>query len=455
MNQIDQHHEPVRVSEQTRRMRWPLFVGLVILLVATFVVWRLHARAQVNAELEAIRAAGFPATGAELDDWYPQVDDSENAALVLGAVIHRIAVPPDDETLQKLPWLGSAEVPEPGEPYDADTLAVMRQSLKDNATILPEIHRGAAMDRSRFPIDLSMGLEVMLPDLCGMRRACNLTALEVDVNSSDGNAEGAADAAGVIFGLAHSLKDEPIMISQLVSWAMDQVGVQVVERMLNQATPSDTAMQRLIALINRNDHGNGLQRAMVGELAAGSDAFRLPMKELVDDIGSEDGMLLAHKVVGTLDVDHRIFLELMREYVEAAALPTDQRMKAFEAVAKKIAALRRFPAMFTRLLISSLERVAPLDNRARTMRRLAMTALAVERFRLAEGRLPKSLNEVAPKYIDAVPIDPCTGQSVIYKTTEKGFIIYGTGPDQTDDGGVRPTDDQFEPGTDAVFEVGR
>jgi hypothetical protein len=147
----------------------------------------------------------------------------------------------------------------------------------------------------------------------------------------------------------------------------------------------------------------------------------------------------------------------MREHVDAAALPTNQRQKVFEAVAAKIAALGRFPAMITRDVMPGLERVALIDNRTRVMRRLAMAALAVERFRLAEGRLPATLDEVAPKYIDAVPIDPCTGDAVIYKVTGQGFIIYGTGPDQRDDGGNRPSpsEDQFKPGADAVFEVGR
>lgn len=454
MNQVDPPH-PMHSPEHVRRMRWLLLIGLMILVIVTFFVWRFHARAQVAQALAAIRAAGFPATGAELDDWYPPVDESENAALVLGAVIDRIAVPPDDDTLAKLPWLGRAEAPKPGESYDTETLAVMRQSLADNATILSEIHRGAGMDRARYPLDLNEGFSLILWHTSGLRKAAHLMAVEAAVHAADGDADGAAKAAGAIFGIAHTLKDEPLLISHLVRIAIDQVGVQVVERMLGRVTPSDQALQRLIQRIDHNEDDNSLQRALAGERVCVSEAFGLMPAQLEDLAGRPAPLLWAHTLAGTLDVDHLVFLDLMGDMVDAAALPADQRQKAFDDVTRRIESLKQFPALLTRQFIGSYDRIVVHDNHTRTMRRLAMAALAVERFRIAEKRLPTGLDEITPKYLDAVPIDPNTGRAVMYKVVGKGFIVYGAGPDKIDDGGKPFVDDEAEPGTDAVFEVTR
>ena len=41
---------------------------------------------------------------------------------------------------------------------------------------------------------------------------------------------------------------------------------------------------------------------------------------------------------------------------------------------------------------------------------MARTALAIQRYRLATGRLPASLEELVPRYIKDVPIDPFDGR---------------------------------------------
>jgi hypothetical protein len=56
---------------------------LFALLAISFTVWRVNLARDVNAKLEAIRAAGLPTSGAELNAYYPAVPDNENAALVM------------------------------------------------------------------------------------------------------------------------------------------------------------------------------------------------------------------------------------------------------------------------------------------------------------------------------------------------------------------------------------
>jgi hypothetical protein len=63
-------------------------------------------------------------------------------------------------------------------------------------------------------------------------------------------------------------------------------------------------------------------------------------------------------------------------------------------------------------------------------------ACALERYRLAHGVYPDSLDALAPTYIDAVPHDIMNGQPYHYSLRADGtFQLYSVGWNQTDDGG--------------------
>jgi hypothetical protein len=64
------------------------------------------------------------------------------------------------------------------------------------------------------------------------------------------------------------------------------------------------------------------------------------------------------------------------------------------------------------------------------------TACAVERYRMAHGRLPATLEDLVPAFLPSVPTDPLTGKPLCYKPSEsRSYLIYGTGWDQTDNAG--------------------
>jgi hypothetical protein len=68
--------------------------------------------------------------------------------------------------------------------------------------------------------------------------------------------------------------------------------------------------------------------------------------------------------------------------------------------------------------------------------RVTQTGLAVERYRLAEGRLPGFLKDLVPTYMQAVPLDPYDGRSLKYRKLKTGYVVYSIGYDMTDEGGA-------------------
>lgn len=69
---------------------------------------------------------------------------------------------------------------------------------------------------------------------------------------------------------------------------------------------------------------------------------------------------------------------------------------------------------------------------------LIQTEVALRRYRLANGRYPDKLEQLLPKYIKNIPIDPFgIGRPLRYKPIGNGksFLLYSLGPNMKDDGG--------------------
>ena len=71
--------------------------------------------------------------------------------------------------------------------------------------------------------------------------------------------------------------------------------------------------------------------------------------------------------------------------------------------------------------------------------RAARIGLAVERYRLAAGKLPDNLTELVPVYLESNPKDPFDGNQMRYRKLETGFVVYSICEDLSDDGGKEKT----------------
>jgi hypothetical protein len=92
--------------------------------------------------------------------------------------------------------------------------------------------------------------------------------------------------------------------------------------------------------------------------------------------------------------------------------------------------------------------------------RAARAALAIERLLNLPGmQLPTDLEQLAPRFLRQVPIDPYANAPLRYQRQESGYVIYSVGPDLKDDGAAERTSSSRvqQPGVghDLVFRVQR
>jgi hypothetical protein len=86
--------------------------------------------------------------------------------------------------------------------------------------------------------------------------------------------------------------------------------------------------------------------------------------------------------------------------------------------------------------------------------RATAVVLALRQYQQAEQHSPQTLQDLVPKYLSEVPVDPFDGKPLRYRVRTDGrWIIYSVGPNQLDENGEQPKGDPrkyTDPG-DVIF----
>jgi len=90
-----------------------------------------------------------------------------------------------------------------------------------------------------------------------------------------------------------------------------------------------------------------------------------------------------------------------------------------------------------------------------TRRRLIITALALERYRLRHAAYPHRLADLTPEFLKDPPMDFMDGKPLRYLPTDDGhFVLYSVGLDCSDNGGVMPQRKSRGVGYDEFMDYG-
>jgi hypothetical protein len=87
------------------------------------------------------------------------------------------------------------------------------------------------------------------------------------------------------------------------------------------------------------------------------------------------------------------------------------------------------------LLFTNFEGVFMKEATLEAMMLTTKAGLACKIYQKQNSRYPDGLAALVPGVLDAVPIDPFSGQPLIYRLQDGGVIIYSVGSNEKDDGG--------------------
>jgi hypothetical protein len=100
---------------------------------------------------------------------------------------------------------------------------------------------------------------------------------------------------------------------------------------------------------------------------------------------------------------------------------------------------RRSPfGILTRLVVPNYLKAVQTMARDQTAADEALTVCGLERYRLANGSYPDSLEALVPKFLAKLPHDIITGEPLKYRRADSSFVLYSIGWNEIDDGGMTP-----------------
>lgn len=120
------------------------------------------------------------------------------------------------------------------------------------------------------------------------------------------------------------------------------------------------------------------------------------------------------------------------------------QMDRFNAAAGTLLRYRSPYTFLTAIMLPNFNKATQTTARNQTLVNEAFVACALERYRLAHGLYPDSLNLLQPQFAERLPHDLIGGQPLHYsRTSTGGFSLYSVGWNQKDDHGApgdTPTD---------------
>ncbi len=99
------------------------------------------------------------------------------------------------------------------------------------------LHRGAKLQRCDWSLDYEDGISLRLPYLVKSRTLARLTALHARHEFEQGHWKAGAEDVTALLKLARHLEQEPIMIVQLVGYAIETIAIEVAAPYLPELKP--------------------------------------------------------------------------------------------------------------------------------------------------------------------------------------------------------------------------
>jgi hypothetical protein len=288
-------------------------------------------------------------------------------------------------------------------------------------------------------------------------RAGTMLAADARVRIQDSDIARALHDASALLHISWTLAEEPHVVAQVVRRGLDWLAAEVLERTLAGGVASEVELASLQRELERPglDAGYDLvfrgSRAFYDRILEDAQTGAISWSELRGlvypatpiEITARIEMAVRFAILcSNIAVERARFLRRINALIAISRAPLHERQKAYREMiarmqqqsSRKVDLVESFSEVFFSASIMELKYAEDeLDSIARVL--CARAGLAAERFRLANQRWPQNLEELTPKWLKAVPIDPFSGAPLQMVRKGSSLIIYSIGSDQKDDGG--------------------
>jgi tetratricopeptide (TPR) repeat protein len=320
---------------------------------------------------------------------------------------------------------------------------------------IEELRQASELPASRFPLeyDKEDPTGILLPHLAALKRCSQVLQLRAIAELQNGQSDKALDDVKLVLRLTEAIHTEPFLISHLVRIAMLQIMLQPVWEGLAEHRWSEEQLVALDAKLMKLDFLADYKLSMRGEFTHHDVAIenwhRHPEQIFFYSGDNDNGRVMPFpaRIAWRLIPNGWFYqnrLRCARMVVEFYIPLADTNQEVISPTATRHAdavveadTKHRNPYnMIEILLLPALGKATERFAYGQESVDLARVAIALERYRLAHGEYPQSLDVLVPQFIAGLPHDIINGQPLNYRrTADDRFVLYSVGWNETDDDG--------------------
>ena len=316
---------------------------------------------------------------------------------------------------------------------------------------LEKLRQASLRPMARLPLNYDNGFEdvgTLIPGLATEKRWAQFLQLRIIAELQAGQDAAALEDVKLFLRLTDTIRSQPFLISHLVRIAMQAIALQPIYEGLAQHRWNDAQLAELETALGKKDFLADFEFSMRGERTCAIYTFEMQRRtrEMKSYSGDEVGNQIVTNSLRWMpsaffNQNELTFAQMYDQFVLPLVDMTNRTVSVaayrkgeadYKEQAKywspyKIQARMLFPAVG-----ASVKKFVLIQSQVD----LARAACALERFRLAHGNYPETLDALAPQFIEKLPHDLINGQPLHYRRTEDGnFVLYSVGWNETDDGG--------------------
>jgi hypothetical protein len=254
-------------------------IMLAAVLTARFVTDRNRSTAVTRFKNPALieRHRHIPKTSAPAPDVPPNPPEPTSEEISPSESIAAFARVFDQAKAlgQRSRWRESEEVfyNKPPKDWTPEDWVRAKAALDDIQDLVHEIRRLADRGGPAYELDYSKGFSMELPHLAQLRNLARILRVDALVQGRKGDYGEVVEDIVAGMKLSANLKDEPILISQLVRFAMNGIAYDAATEALPTEGLSPDLVHRLIDYAGRMDYRGAFADTFSSEAYFGVDAF--------------------------------------------------------------------------------------------------------------------------------------------------------------------------------------
>jgi hypothetical protein len=266
--------------------------------------------------------------------------------------------------------------------------------------------------------------------------------------------------------LARMERDEYTLVAQMIRIAVAGIGLATTWDALQAPGWTEPQLERLQKAWEPVDLVEAVEKGLVGERALGYEVFALVRRSggsraqrslrallwgspsssraTFDDVVREYLYLPAYKLT-SIDADELFYLEALQDSIAPLRMlqahrPWPEGRQARLKVAARLNSMRPWPDgfrhFFSRMIIPNFTKAGDTAVHTENERQMTLAAIALKRYQLRHGQLPRSLDALVPEFLPMAPYDYMSAKTLNYRLKpDGGYVLYSVGEDGEDDGG--------------------